>query len=105
MERTIEMVGFQDGVSKSEALSLSEVWKAYATDCPCEEIMQVCFNAAYGNTYIALENGIQIVCSSFCNGVNYVVTNNETDEDFECETYKEAAEKQQEAQEAADEEE
>jgi hypothetical protein len=75
-------------------MGLSNCFKAYANDCPCEEIMEVGFNSNSGYVYIALENGISI-CSFMGREVEYLVTNFDDGEEFFFESYKEAMEKQE----------
>jgi len=59
---------------------------AYAENFACEEIMEEGFNANSGYVYLALENGVTI--GSLVGGdVEYIVFDNETDEEKFFESY------------------
>ena len=75
-----------------EAKGLSKVHGAYANDCPCEDIMEVGFNANSGYVYIALENGISI-CSMLGQDVEYLVTDFEDGTEYFLDTYEEVEKK------------
>ncbi len=74
-----------------EAMGLSKVFKAYAENCSREEIMEVGFNDNSGYVYIALENGISIG-SCMGQGVEFIVTDFKTGEEFFLESYDKAVE-------------
>lgn len=75
-----------------EAKGLSKVWKAYAEECPREDIMEVGFNTMSGYVYIALENGC-FISSAFGQDVEYIITDFETGEEFFLDTMEEAINK------------
>lgn len=79
-------------IAYSEAMGLSNCFKAYADYCGGEEIMEVGFNPNSGYVYIALENGISI-CSCLGREVEYLVLDFEDGEEFFFDSYKEAGEK------------
>ena len=81
-------------IAYCEAMGLSNCFKAYANDCPCEEIMEVGFNSNSGYVYIALENGVSI-CSCLGRDVEYLVTNLDDGEEFFFDTYNDAQAKQE----------
>jgi hypothetical protein len=72
-------------------MGLSNCFKAYADDCPCEEIMEVGFNPNSGYVYIALENDVNI-CSRLGADVEYLVTNFEDGEESFFHVYSSALE-------------
>lgn len=76
-----------------EAMGLSKVFKAYAENCPGEDIMQVGFNENSGYVYIALENGISI-CSMLGRDVEFLVTDFEDGQEFFFYSYDEAINKE-----------
>ena len=74
-----------------ESIGKSKVWMAYAENFACEEIMEEGFNANSGYVYLALENGVTI--GSLVGGdVEYIVYDNETDEEKFFETIEELTE-------------
>lgn len=75
----MELHGFNDSISKLEAIGLSECFKAYAEN-NCDEILEIGFNPNSGFVYIALEDGVSI-CSYLGRRVQYLVTNFETGEE------------------------
>jgi hypothetical protein len=75
-------LGYSDSISKSI------VWRAYANYFAGEEIMEEGFNMNTGYVYIALENGITIA-SCFAQEVDFIVWDNDTDEEIILESYEE----------------
>ena len=75
-------LGYSDSISKSI------VWRAYANYFAGEEIMEEGFNPNSGYVYIALENGITIA-SCFAQEVDFIVWDNDTDEEIILESYEE----------------
>jgi hypothetical protein len=63
-----------------DAKSKSIVWAAYAEYFGGEEIMEEGFNINSGYVYIALENGVTIA-SAFGKKVEYIVYDEETEEE------------------------
>ena len=72
-----------------DLLSYQKVLKAYNKYARGEEIMDEGFNTSSGYVYLALENGIQIA-SCFGQKVDYIIYDNETDEEYFLDTYEEA---------------
>lgn len=89
--QSLTIYGLSDSIAYCEAKGLSNCFKAYAENCPCESIMDggIGFNSNSGYVYIGLENGIQI-CSMLGRDVEYLVTDFETGEENFFDTYEEA---------------
>jgi hypothetical protein len=75
-------------ISALDALGVSEVFAAYADDCPGEAIAEVLAVPKEGNVYLSLENGITIL-SEMGTDVIYLALD-ANDETFEFDTYAEA---------------
>jgi hypothetical protein len=69
----MRMVNFNGSVAHLEAKGLSNVWKAYASECASDKIMEIGFNPNSGYVYIALENGITIA-SCMGQSVEFIVS-------------------------------
>lgn len=85
----ITIHGFNGYVCYAEAKGMGIVWDAYANDCPTEDIMECGFNCNSGYVYIALENGISI-CSMLGRVAEYLVTDFEDGREHFFDTYEEA---------------
>jgi len=72
-----------------DLLSYQKVLKAYNKYARGEEIMDEGFNTSSGYVYIALENGVQIA-SCFGQKVDYIIYDNETEEEYFLDTYEDA---------------
>ena len=78
----MELHNLSTGIAHSEAVGLSNVFKAYAYECNRESIESIGFNPNSGYVYIALENGISI-CSCMGEEPEFLVTDfNSGDEKF-----------------------
>lgn len=71
-----------------DAKSKSIIWNAYANHFGGEEIMEEGFNVNTGYVYLALENGITIA-SNFGQEVMYFVSDFNTGEELEFDSYEE----------------
>lgn len=60
-QNTLTIHGISDSIAHCEAMGLSKILSCYATSCAGETIESIGFNPNSGYTYLALENGIQIV--------------------------------------------
>lgn len=81
--------GIDNNIAYTEAIGLIKVFEAYAEECAGEEIMSIGFNKYTGIIYIALDNGISII-SELGNEAEFIVLDNETDEEMLFNTYQEA---------------
>lgn len=71
-----------------DAKSKSIVWDAYANHFAGEEITEEGFNINSGYVYIALENGVTIA-SNFGQGVVYFLSDFNTGEEIEFDSFEE----------------
>ena len=83
------MYNFGESIPYCEARGLSLCFGAYAENCSTEYINSVGFNPNSGYVYVALENGISI-CSCLGQGVEFLVTDFQTGEEFFYEDYSNA---------------
>lgn len=86
---TLTIYGIGNNICYCEAQGLSNCFAAYAENCAGDDIMSVGFNSNSGYTYIALENGISI-CSMLGREVEYLVTDFNNGEEYFFDTYEEA---------------
>jgi hypothetical protein len=84
-------VNFLDKLGSSDFESWILVQQAYRDNAWGEEIMECGFNTNSGYVYIALENGISIA-SCFGQSVDYIIYDNETEDESFFSTYSEAYE-------------
>jgi hypothetical protein len=91
-QNTLTIHGLSTSIAYCEAKGLANVFEAYSEHCTGQEIFEVGFNQYTGYVYIALENGVQIA-SAFGRGVEYIVNNFETGEEYFLDSYSEALEK------------
>ena len=75
-------------ISALDALGVSEVFAAYAENCPGEPIAEVGAIVKDGEIYLALENGITIISQFGTESVFIALDAN--DETFEFDSYNEA---------------
>lgn len=94
MNTNLEFYGFSNSIAFCEAQGLAKCFQAYADECAGTDIMSVGFNPNSGYVYIALMDGVQI-CSMLGRGVEFVVTDFETGEEFFFDTYEEATQYEQ----------
>ena len=86
-------------LGSSDLFSYEIVLREYNNHARGESIMETGFNTSSGYVYIALENGISIA-SCFGQDAVFIVNDYENIEFIECDTYRDAEEKQEELQEA-----
>ena len=92
MKTTIESLniyGLSESISYCEAKGLANCLNAYVEQCAGEYINGIGFNSNSGYVYIALENGVQI-CSCMGRGVEYLVSDWNTGEEYFFDEYHEA---------------
>ena len=87
----LPIYGLSNSIAYCEAKGISEIFSAYAEYATGEEIIEVGFNQYTGYVYIALENGVQIA-SAFARGVEYIVADVETGQEYFFDSYSEANE-------------
>jgi hypothetical protein len=85
----MEIYNLSESICALEAVGLSKVFDAYADYAAGEDINMIGFNSNSGYIYICLENGISI-CSAFGQSVEYLINNQETDEEEFFDSYDEA---------------
>lgn len=85
----MELSNLNESICALEAVGLSKVFDAYADYAAGEYINSIGFNHNSGYIYICLENGISI-CSAFGQPVEYLINNQETEEEDFFDTYDEA---------------
>jgi hypothetical protein len=90
-QNTLTINGLNNSIAYCEAKGLSEIFAAYAEYATGEEITQIGFNQYTGYVYIALENGVQIA-SAFARGIEYIVADVETGQEYFFDLYSEAVE-------------
>jgi hypothetical protein len=91
-QNTLTIHGLSTSIAYCEAKGLANIFEAYAEYATGEEIMETGFNQNTGYIYAALENGVQIA-SAFGRGVEYIVNDFETGEEYFLDSYSEALEK------------
>ncbi len=85
----MELTNLTESICCLEAVGLSKVFAAYADNAAGEDINMIGFNHNSGYIYIYLENGVSI-CSAFGQPVEYLINNQETEEEDFFDTYEEA---------------
>jgi hypothetical protein len=85
----LTIYGLNDSIAYCEAKGLSKCFEAYADLCSRYTIESIGFNANSGYTYISLECGITIA-SMLGRGVDYLVYDLETGEEYIYDTFEEA---------------
>lgn len=85
----MEIYNLSESICALEAVGLSKVFDAYADYAAGEDINSIGFNHNSGYIYIYLENGVSI-CSAFGQSVEYLINNQETEEEEFFDTYEEA---------------
>jgi hypothetical protein len=85
----MELTNLNGSIACLEAIGLSTVFAAYAVQAAGEDINSIGFNPNSGYVYIYLENGISI-CSAFGHPVEYLVYNQDIEQEESYNTYNEA---------------